>query len=455
MMRLVVLVLGALVSSPVLAGGLPYEDVILRKIIEAYEIQPHVPQVRTLGAKERLGQALFFDPIVSGPRRIACGTCHVRSKGSADGLRMAVGLGATGVGSERLEAGDALIVPRNALPFFNRGSADFRALFWDGRVQIGAEGQKESPMGKRLPDGFENLLAVAAVFPPVEPDEMLGRSKARGTTPATYHGELVRDDVDPDNFQERTLEVWGNLMTRLVGGSGRTPNRTQERYRRLFAEAFPDQSPGTLSIAHIGNALSAYIGAAFELAPAPWDRYVEGETSALTTSQKQGAVVFFGKGRCFVCHTGRQFSDFAFHGLAIPQLRVGKHGRYVDYGRAAATSRPEDRFKFRTAPLRNVTQTGPWGHNGVFRTLREAIEHHVNPVPLLFEAQKGSKEEAQRAGRLLGYRSPLLAEITPLSDADFEYLLAFLEALTSRTVMGDDVALPRAVPSGDNQFIRK
>lgn len=84
---------------------------------------------------------------------------------------------------------------------------------------------------------------------------------------------------------------------------------------------------------------------------------------AMTPTQKQGALVFFGKGRCAVCQSGQEFSDFGFHSLAVPQLSVAKHGAFVDYGRANATSRGVDRYKFRTAPLRNVRQTGPWGHN--------------------------------------------------------------------------------------------
>ncbi|PKO51719.1 MAG: cytochrome-c peroxidase, partial [Betaproteobacteria bacterium HGW-Betaproteobacteria-20] len=175
----------------------------------------------------------------------------------------------------------------------------------------------------------------------------------------------------------------------------------------------------------------------------------------LTKNQKLGATIFFGKGRCVVCHSGKQFSDFEFHGLAIPQLRVGKHGSHLDYGRAAASSRSQDRFTFRTPPLRNVSHTGPWGHNGIFQTIKASIEHHFNPVPLLFQAQKESPLEAQYAGRILGYRSPILAEISPLGPKDIKHLLEFLSALNSPTVMSDEVALPTKVPSNNNEFIKK
>lgn len=430
------------------------EDVLLRKAIHAYHVTPHEPAPRPFGPKERLGQALFFDPIVSGPRQIACAACHVRSKGAGDALPLAVGLGASGVSEERLAAKDAFVVPRNALPFFNRGAEDFRAFFWDGSVQIGPSGQFESPLGARLPVGFDNLLAVASVFPLAAPDEMLGRSHNRAG-PGQYHLELVPENIDEDNFQRRTLAVFDRLLKRLLGIEDTDEGSAVLEYRRLFQAAYPDVALSNMRISHVGNALAAYIAAAFDLEPSPWDRYVEGDANALTPAQKHGALIFFGKGRCAVCHSGRQFSDFRFHGLAIPQMRVGKHGGHLDYGRAAVTSRGEDRFAFRTPPLRNVTITGPWAHNGIFTSLEAIIAHHINPVPALYAAQQKSPEEAAYAGRLLGFRSPILAEMVPLSINDIARLVDFLGALTSAMRMPDSLAIPARVPSGNVVFLRR
>lgn len=428
-----------------------HEDLILRKVITAYQIEPVTITPTSIGAKEKLGQMLFFDPIMGGPNNTTCATCHVRSKGSVDGLAMAVGIGSSGVGEKRLESPDAFVIPRNVLPFFNRGKSAFTAFFWDGRVQMGEDGSFESPLGNNLPNGFENLLAVAASFPQVEPDEMLGRSVRRGgEKQSTYHADLVDKTVDPDNFQERTLNVYSNLVKRLLGSpSASTP--MQSEYRKLFQAAYPEKSE--FDITHIGNALAAYISVAFQLKPAVWDNYVKGDLSALSQQQKEGAMIFFGKGRCAVCHSGNEFSDFKYHGLSVPQLDVGKHGGHLDYGRAKATGLAIDRFQFRTPPLRNVTRTGPWGHNGLFTTLEEAINHHFNPIPLMFAAQKGRPREAELAGRLLSYRSPILAEIYSMTASDVRAVIAFLGALQSDPILSTDEALPRSVPSGMNQFI--
>jgi cytochrome c peroxidase len=453
--RIKIILLLGLISLDTFAETTTYEDKILSKVIEAYQIQPFEPKRPTMGNKEKLGQALFFDPILSGPRQVACATCHIRNKGSSDNLRLAVGLGAKGLGKDRLNTAEALVVPRNTLPLFNRGVEDFSVFFWDGRVQAGSSGLKESPLGSKLPENFDSLLSVASVFPLAEADEMLGRSRSYKEQTLTHHAELVRDDVNPDNFQERTLDVFNNLIARLLGADGDVLKSEQVKYRKLFNDAYPQTSQSKYNITHVGNALAAYISLAFELEPASWDQYVKGENSALTANQKQGAIIFYGKGRCVVCHTGKQFSDFEFHGLAVPQLRIGKHGAHLDYGRAAATSRSQDRFAFRTPPLRNVSHTGPWGHNGIFKTLESAIEHHINPVPLMFQAQKEQPKEKLYAGRLLGYRSPILAEVAPLSDMDFKLLVDFLHSLNSQTVIKSKLALPKSVPSGNDEFIRK
>ena len=383
MFNIPIIFIGILYSFTTYSAELSYEDAVLVKIIKAYELEPLTPVDRhATKAKETLGRALFFDPIMSGPRNTACATCHIRSQASVDGLPMAVGIGSSGVSDQRTVNKEAFIIPRNVLPFFNRGAEEFNAFFWDGRVQLALDGTFESPLGDLLPTGFDNLLAVAATFPQVEPDEMLGRSHRRGgNKKTTYHAELVSDQVDPDNFQLRTLDVYKNLMKRIVG-TGKTTNSTQIEYLKLFDTAYPEAN--IYNITHIGNALSAYISAAFELKRSPWDRYIDGDKSAISHEQKQGAIVFFGKGRCSVCHSGVQFSDFKYHGLAIPQLGVGKHGGYLDYGRAKATGLASERFSFRTPPLRNVTKTGPWGHNGSFTSIDHVIEHHFNPIPFLF-----------------------------------------------------------------------
>jgi cytochrome c peroxidase len=429
------------------------DDVLLHKVIQAYLLKPLNSQMSSLGPKETLGRALFFDPIISGPKNIACAACHTRHNGGGDGISLSVGLGGSGIGESRIASHTGFVIPRNALPLFERGNFAFRAYFWDGRVQPGENDKFETPLGDNLPIGFESLLAAASILPLAEEDEMLGRGESKAT-PDIYHAGLVTLKGNALSYQERTRNAFGNLINRLLQPQATAPDACALEYRTFFKQAYPNANLGQINITHVGNALAAYISRAFALQPAAWDRYVSGDTTAITNLQKRGAVIFYGKGRCAVCHSGTLFSDFEFHGLAIPQLRPGKQGRYTDYGRAAATGRRNDRYLFRTPPLRNVVETGPWGHNGYFSTLKGVIEHHFNPVPALFQAQQIDPNSAAFAGRLLGFRSDILAEIAPLSPDIVDELVAFLGSLSSETYVRDSEAVPSTVPSGRLEFAK-
>ncbi|MEW8199266.1 MAG: His-Xaa-Ser system-associated MauG-like protein [Candidatus Thiodiazotropha endolucinida] len=431
-----------------------YEDVLLKKIITAYQLKPYQPKTVRFGSEEKLGRALFFDPILSGPQGVACASCHIRNIGSGDGLPLAVGLGAFGLSKERISQPDAFVIPRNTLPLFNRGSEEINSFFWDGRVQLGPDGSFESPLGELLPKGFDSLLAVASVFPIVEPDEMLGHSR-RKVSPTKQHGDLVTIDGVDNHYQARALHVFENLIKRLANNEDISLSDTTKQYHKLISDAHPDIPIEDISIVDIGNALAAYIRAAFMLNAAPWDRYLQGEIGALSINQKRGAIVFYGKGRCAVCHRGEQFSDFRFHGLAIPQLRVGKHSPYQDYGRAIATGMSKDRYLFRTPTLRNVYETGPWGHNGSFTSIQKIIKHHINPITILYEAEVKDPAQGQFSGRILSARSKILSEIGILSDTDVDDLTLFMSSLSSSYTLSDQLAIPDEIPSRNTLAITK
>jgi len=70
-----------------------------------------------------LGQALFFDPILSGNRNISCATCHHPSLASGDALSLSIGGGGEGLGTER-ELAEGGLIPRNAPEVYNRGQAE-------------------------------------------------------------------------------------------------------------------------------------------------------------------------------------------------------------------------------------------------------------------------------------------------------------------------------------------
>ena len=88
-----------------------------------------------------LGQLLFYDPLLSGNKEVACATCHHPQLGTGDGLSLSLGDGGKGLGLNRVVDQDNMPeqrVPRNAQPLFNLGAKQIRVLFHDGRVEVDA-----------------------------------------------------------------------------------------------------------------------------------------------------------------------------------------------------------------------------------------------------------------------------------------------------------------------------
>ena len=99
----------------------------------------------------------------------------------------------------------------------------------------------------------------------------------------------------------------------------------------------------------------------------PYDRYIQGDRSAMSKSAIHGMEVFQGKGHCNVCHSGPAFSDSRFHNLGVGC----ENGKYKDVGRYAVTKDPKDMGAFLTPRLRAVALTPPYLHDGSERTLED------------------------------------------------------------------------------------
>jgi cytochrome c peroxidase len=103
-----------------------------------------------------------------------------------------------------------------------------------------------------------------------------------------------------------------------------------------------------------------------------FDKYLRGEIN-LTVSELNGFTIFnTEKGDCFHCHPaqgGRLFTDRNFHNNALD-------AEPNDKGREWITGKIEDRGKFLTPTLRNISLTAPYMHDGRFQTLEEVVEHY-------------------------------------------------------------------------------
>ena len=111
-----------------------------------------------------------------------------------------------------------------------------------------------------------------------------------------------------------------------------------------------------------------------------WDDFLSGADNAISGEAKQGALLFYGKGKCVACHTGPLMSDFNYHNVGIPDHGPGIDGNGKDYGRYNVTGNEKDKYRFRTPPLRNVSETAPYFHNGSVPTIYHVLDSKSRPT---------------------------------------------------------------------------
>ncbi|RMG25189.1 MAG: cytochrome-c peroxidase [Bacteroidetes bacterium] len=327
--------------------------------------------------KIKLGKLLFFDPILSGNRDVACASCHHPAFGFAENLELSVGVNGKGLGSSRhfRQPNDIPIVKRNAPTVVN---AAYNGIDWLKRYE-----PEEAPM---FWDVRVKSLEKQALEPIKALEEMRGRRYSQA-------------------------EIIPEVVSRL---------NSIPAYLQLFEAAFG--SHPAIREEHLAKALAAYQRSL--IAPnSRFDRYMRGDKSAISLSEKEGFKQFIESG-CGNCHNGPMFSDYQLHVLGVPENPLLEQ---PDMG-------PDSSYAFRTPTLRNLRFTAPYMHNGSLNTLQRVLE--------FYEDIAGGK-----------MRNPNLSrdQLDPLVDAieldvsKMAPIISFLNTLNDESV---DRSVPESVPSG-------
>lgn len=101
---------------------------------------------------------------------------------------------------------------------------------------------------------------------------------------------------------------------------------------------------------------------------APFDRWVDGDESAISAEAKRGFEIFTGKAGCSACHSGWNFTDNQFHDVGLPSEDIGRGALEPD--------NPKAQFAFKTPGLRNTLYRGPYMHDGSLTSMDEVIAHY-------------------------------------------------------------------------------
>jgi cytochrome c peroxidase len=417
-------------------------DAQLRQTLNGWGAIPIGPVQAQDPALVDLGQALFFDKLLSGNRDISCATCHEPALQGGDGLTLAIGTGGTGSGASRTLGAGREFVPRNAPSLLNQGLGFFY-LFWDGRVnEEGGPSRFRTPAGAQLPSGLTNLLAAQAMLPVTNRAEMRGKP---GDVDVFGSPNELAQIADAD-----FAGMWRATMRRLL---------TVQEYVAKFTAAYPGTPASALGFQHAANALAAFQVHAFTKTNSPFDRYLGRDDLALTEDEKRGALLFFGRALCSTCHSGPLLGGINFANAGVPQLGPGVGaGAPLDRGRGEElVNVPFYQFTFRVPALRNVELTAPYMHNGAYRTL-EAVVRHYNNVDSALVAYNPAELDPALRGRYHGdaktvaaVRATLdgrLRQPMRLTETEQQQIVAFLKSLTDPAARNLAGIVPARVPSG-------
>lgn len=203
-----------------------------------------------------------------------------------------------------------------------------------------------------------------------------------------------------ENPSEMNLSI-GEALERL---------RKNKNYRAYFKKIF-NSEPNRENLA---EAIAAF-ERTLETSNSPFDSWkFSDDSNAVSASVKRGYAIFNGKGKCSQCHFGADFTANEFRNIGLFDGR-----KLNDSGRGAVTGSREDIGKFKTASLRNVAITGPYMHNGMFRTLKEVISFYNDPGKIIPAAVNRDSLLAKPLGLTLREKRDLESFLLSLTDKRF------------------------------------
>jgi cytochrome c peroxidase len=305
-----------------------------------------------------------------------------------------------------------------------------RKLYFDTRLS--KDGTVACATCHDVSRGFTDRRSVA---------EGIGDHLGKRSAPTTMNAALMQsqfwDGRAASLEQQAQLPILNPIeMGHPDPASAMASISTDVAYVTLFQKAY-GRAP---NYDDLGRAIASFERTLIFL-DAPFDRFANGDSKALSPAAQRGLDLFNGKARCVSCHMINSSNpigtDNLFHNIgvsartknfeslasqALGLLNGGDNSTEAidklaietdlsELGRFLVTKKREDIGAFKTEQLRNVGITGPYMHDGSLKTLWDVMDHY----------NKGGETNAYLDGGI---------EPLDLSENEINDVVAFLFALT-------------------------
>ncbi|TNJ44332.1 cytochrome-c peroxidase [Tamlana fucoidanivorans] len=301
-------------------------------------------------AKVKLGKFLYHETALAlnptkeeGMGTYSCASCHHAAAGFQSGIIQGIGEGGIGFGihgedrvkSSTYEANEIDVQPIRSPSILN--AAYQEVMLWNG--QFGAKGMN---------------AGTEASWTPGTPKE---------TNTLGFEGV-------------ETQAIAGLGVHRMMVDKNILYNAN---YIDLFDEAFPnDLEEIRYSKTNAGLAIAAYERTVLPN-EAPFQKWLKGDVKAMSNEELAGALLFFDKAKCYICHSGPGLNGMSFHALGMNDLAGENVFNDIDEatrkGRGGFTGKEEDNFKFKTPQLYNLKDVEFLGHGGSFSSVKEVVTY--------------------------------------------------------------------------------
>ncbi|WP_350333039.1 cytochrome-c peroxidase [Coralliovum pocilloporae] len=265
--------------------------------------------------------------------------------------------------------------------------------------------------------GAQNMNCVTCHNPSFGYEAPVARAIGAANTPLGRHAPTVLNLAWTDEFfwdgRAPTLakQAEGPITAavEMNGHFGQITDRLSEvdEYRQWFKRLFPETG---ITRENILRAIATYERTIVS-ARAPFDKWVDGDETAISEEAKRGFELFVGKAGCVACHSGWNMTDNRFHDIGLPSDDIGRGALEPD--------NPQAQHAFKTPGLRDLTHRAPYMHDGSIRTLEDVIIHYeglwenrpsISPQMIRFRLKKDERRD------LVAFLQSLTAEksLTPV-----------------------------------------